>query len=123
MRGVERQPASPALSNQRSAKVPEKSEKKKRLDRRPVRSIAWAAGAASFALPWAAFQVIPRPASTTAAQQVIVAPAGSTVRFTKSPTGAVSGVKIVTPKGTTAGGAGSAPPPAATTRASAPPPV
>jgi hypothetical protein len=105
--------------------APARPEKKKRLGRRSVRAIAWAAGAASFALPWAAFQAVPRATTAAAApQQVIVAPVGSTVTFTKSAAGTVSGVKIVTPKGakTTAGGAVSAPP-VATTRASAPPPV
>jgi hypothetical protein len=79
----------------------------------------------SFALPWAAFQAIPHPAASVAApQQVIVAPPGSTVTFKKSPAGAVSGVKIVTPTGTTTtrgSGGTTATPPVATTRATAPP--
>jgi hypothetical protein len=109
---------------ERAGNAPERAQKKKRLDRRAVRAIAWAAGAASFALPWAAFQVMPRAATTSAAQQqVIVAPAGSTVTFSKSPSGTVSGVKIVTPKGVkTAGGtSAAAAPPVATTRGSTPP--
>jgi hypothetical protein len=118
----QQEPATPRVRASTSA--PE--AKRKRLDRRAVRAVAWAAGAASFALPWAAFQVIPHPATTSAAaapQQVIVAPAGSTVTFKKTPAGVVSGVKIVTPKGTTTTGAtgSTSTPPVATTRATAPP--
>jgi hypothetical protein len=94
----------------------------KRFSRRTVRLMAWGAGAVSFGLPWAAFQLIPRPAGSTAAQQVITAPAGSTVTIMKSPTGVVTGVRIVTPKGARTrtvvpGGAS-----VATTRGSVPPP-
>jgi hypothetical protein len=114
----------PRIPNEGAPVVSERPEKKKRLDRGSVRAIAWAAGAASFVLPWAAFQLIPRPAANVAApQQVIVAPAGSTVTLTRSPAGTVSGVKIVTPKGATTGNAASPTRPVATTRGSAPPPV
>jgi hypothetical protein len=94
----------------------------KRFSRRTVRLMAWGAGAVSFALPWAAFQLIPRPAGSTATQQVIAAPAGSTVTIMKSPAGVVTGVRIVTPKGVKTGTVVPGGASVATTRGSIPPP-
>jgi hypothetical protein len=89
--------------------------KKKRLNRTTVRTLAWGAGAAAFALPWAAFQLVPSVAGTQASQQqVITVPAGSQVVVTKGPNG-VTGVKVVGAKAGTAA-------PVTTTGASAPPP-
>jgi hypothetical protein len=86
---------------------------KKRMNRNVIRALAWAAGLGSFALPWAAFQALPKPA-VAAAQQVVVVPAGSKVTITK---GAGSGVKVVTSKGTVSSGA-----PVTSTHGSVPPP-
>ena len=89
--------------------------KKKRLGKNTIRALAWASGAAAFALPWAAFQVAP---VTTAAQsqQVVVVPAGSRVVVTRSAGGATN-VQVVRSKGTVASA------PITTTRASAPPKI
>ena len=89
--------------------------KKKRLSRNTIRALAWASGAAAFALPWAAFQVAP---STTGAQsqQVVVVPAGSRVVLTKSANGSTS-VRVVHGKATATSA------PITTTRASAPPKI
>ncbi len=95
--------------------------KKKRLSRTTVRILAWGAGAVTFLLPWAAFGLAPRPGGTAAAQQVIQAPAGSTVTIVKSPAGVVTGVRIKTPKGATTSAA-AAGAPVTTTRGSVPPP-
>ena len=55
--------------------------KKRRLSKKTVRVMAWAAGGVAFAVPWAAFQFV--PTATSSAQptspQVIVVPAGSKV--------------------------------------------
>ena len=100
--------------------------KKKRLSKKTVRAIAWAAGGVAFAVPWAAFQFV--PTATTSAQptspQVIVVPAGSTVTVLSGPSGA-TGVKVIRSSATTTTTA-SAPTvksaPVTTTGASAPPP-
>ena len=53
----------------------------KRFDKKTVRALAWAAGAAAFAVPWAAFHFAPVPSvgvqGTSA--QVVVVPAGSRI--------------------------------------------
>ena len=96
---------------------------KRRLDRRTVRLLAWGVGAISFALPWAAFQTIARPATTTsAAQQIVTVPPGSRVTFTKSAAGVVTGVTVVTPKTGAGASAGPATAPVTTTGGSVPPP-
>jgi hypothetical protein len=101
--------------------------KKKRLGKKTVRVIAWAAGGVAFAVPWVAFQFV--PSATTGAQaptspQVIVVPAGSRVTVLSAPSGA-TGVKVVrssvtTPTTAAAPTVKSAP--VTTTGASAPPP-
>jgi hypothetical protein len=89
---------------------------KKRMSRNTVRALAWAGGIASFALPWAAFQALPKP-TVAAAPQVVVVPAGSKVTVTKGAAGVGSGVKIVTTKGSSSSGA-----PVTSTHGSVPPP-
>lgn len=88
--------------------------KKKRLSKNTIRALAWGAGAAAFALPWAAFQVAPLTTSAQG-QQVVVVPAGSRVVLTRSAGGSTS-VQVVRSKGTPTSA------PITTTRASAPPP-
>ena len=88
---------------------------KKRMNRNMIRVLAWAAGVGSFALPWAAFQALPKPA-VAAAPQVVVVPAGSKVTISKGTAGAGSGVKIVTSKGSATAA------PTTTTHGSVPPP-
>jgi len=101
----------------------EAQAKKKRFSKKTVRALAWAAGGAAFALPWAAFQFVPSATTTTAqpaSPQVIVVPAGSKVTVLSGPSGA-TGVKVIHSKGsTTAPTVASAP--VTTTGASAPPP-
>jgi hypothetical protein len=101
--------------------------KKKRLSKKTVRAIAWAAGGVAFAVPWAAFQFVPTATSSaqgTTSPQVIVVPAGSKVTVLSGPSGA-TGVKVIRTSATTTTTA-SAPTvksaPVTTTGASAPPP-
>lgn len=101
----------------------EAQAKKKRFSKRTVRALAWAAGGAAFALPWAAFQFVPAAATTSAqsaSPQVIVVPAGSKVTVLSGPSGA-TGVKVIHSKGSTAAPT-VASAPVTTTGASAPPP-
>jgi hypothetical protein len=93
------------------------SVKKRRMNKRTVRLLAWGAGFLSFGLPWAAFRLAPGQLSAASQQpQVLVVPAGSKVVITKSPSGGPAGVTVVTAKGTSTTSA------VTTTRASAPVP-
>lgn len=98
--------------------------KKRRLGKNAVRALAWASGAVAFAIPWAAFEVVPPgPASAQGASpQVIVVPAGSKVVLAGS-TGGATGVRVIHSKAT---GTSVTPTvksvPVSTTGASAPPP-
>lgn len=98
--------------------------RKRRLGKPAVRALAWAAGAVAFAIPWAAFEVVP-PASANAqgaSPQVIVVPAGSKVVITGSAGGA-TGVRVIHSKASTASVTPTVKaPPVSTTGASAPPP-
>lgn len=99
--------------------------KKNRLSKKTVRVIAWAAGGAAFALPWAAFQFVPAATSSaqaTTSPQVIVVPAGSKVTVLSGPSGA-TGVKVIRSSATTTTSAPTVKSaPVTTTGASAPPP-
>ncbi len=93
--------------------------KKRRLGKRTVKLLAWGAGVLGFALPWAAFDVVPGHLGSAAQQQVVVVPAGSKVVITKAPSGGAPGVVVVSAKSSTPKPSA---PAVATTRASAPPP-
>ena len=98
--------------------------KKKRFGRNTVRALAWAAGAAAFAVPWAAFHFAPVP--TVGAQgtsaQVVVVPAGSRIVVVSAPQGA-SGVRVIGTKAATAASpSAKKAAPIITTGASVPPP-
>ena len=97
---------------------------KKRFDKKTVRALAWAAGAAAFAVPWAAFHFAPVPSvgvqGTSA--QVVVVPAGSRIVLVSAPRGA-SGVRVIGTKGATAASpSAKKAAPTVTTGASSPPP-
>ncbi len=79
------------------------TEKRRRLSRRTVRAIAWGAGALTFAIPWAAFRLVPAPRAGAQApsQQVLVVPPGSRVVVQTGATGGASGVTVVRSKGAT----------------------
>ncbi len=91
---------------------------RRRLAKRTVKLLAWGAGVLGFALPWAAFDVVPGHSGAVAQQQVIIVPAGSKVVITKPPSGGTPGVTVVSAKGSTLNRKA---PAVATTRASAPP--
>lgn len=105
------------------------NNKKKRLSKKTVRAIAWAAGGVAFAVPWAAFQFVPTATSSaqgTTSPQVIVVPAGSKVTVLSGPSGA-TGVKVIRSSATTTTTTTASAPtvksaPVTTTGASAPPP-
>ncbi len=86
---------------------------KRRMSKRNIRIIAWAAGLLGFALPWTVFQAVPRPGIAT--PQVVVVPAGSRVVVTKGAPGKASVVVVSTKGGTTT-------PPVTATGGSHPPP-
>ena len=79
------------------------TEKRRRLSRRTVRAIAWGAGALTFAIPWAAFRLVPAPRAGAQApsQQVLVVPPGSRVVVQTGTAGGAPGVTVVRSKGTT----------------------
>ncbi|HUL85661.1 MAG TPA: hypothetical protein VLX89_09150 [Actinomycetota bacterium] len=79
------------------------AEKRKRLSRGTVRAVAWGAGALTFAIPWAAFRLVPAPRAGAQAQsqQVVVVPPGSRVVVQTGAAGGASGVTVVRSKGTT----------------------
>jgi hypothetical protein len=53
--------------------------RRRRASKRAIRVWAAAAGAVSFALPWAAIHAMPRPAATAPVPQVVYVPLGSRV--------------------------------------------
>jgi len=78
-------------------------EQRRRLSRKTVRALAWGAGVVTFAIPWAAFRLVPAPrvGAQATGQQVVVVPAGSRVVVTSGTAGGSSGVTVVRSKGTT----------------------
>jgi hypothetical protein len=121
-------PTTPETLDQGKAPAPRTaaagpSAPRKRISRRALKVWAWSAATIGFVLPWAAFKASARPIAAPSSQQVVVVPAGWRIVSVTGGPGTNGAVKLVAPKGRTAGAAAAnAAPPVATTGGSAPPP-